>query len=227
MEKNLAIYNAVRQVPAEAKKVIGAGRLKGFTDINPMWRIKKLTEQFGTSGIGWYTEIVSTWLEDGNAGTKTAHAHIKLYIKVDGEWSKPIEGIGGAAYITNEKQGAYVSDECYKMAYTDALSVACKALGIGADVYYEKDCTKYTKDEQPQAQVAQAAPPKRKVINDRTLDDRNQCERMISKLEEAYRKNPELFTPIEYLRQEGFEFEDHADRRVHDIWMQHIENIEL
>ena len=27
----------------------------------------------------------------------------------------------------------------YKMALTDALSVACKALGIGADVYFEKD----------------------------------------------------------------------------------------
>ena len=37
----------------------------------------------------------------------------------------------------------YLSDEAYKMAYTDALSVACKALGIAADVYYEKDKSKY------------------------------------------------------------------------------------
>ena len=28
----------------------------------------------------------------------------------------------------------YTSDECYKMALTDALSVACKALGVAADV---------------------------------------------------------------------------------------------
>ena len=29
------------------------------------------------------------------------------------------------------------------MALTDAISVACKALGMGADVYWEKDTTKY------------------------------------------------------------------------------------
>lgn len=219
MEDNLKIYDAVREVPQEAKRPIGGGRLKGFTDINPMWRIKKLTEMFGACGIGWYTELVSTWLEDGVSGTKTAHAHIRLYIKVEGEWSKPIEGIGGAAYITNETQGAYVSDECYKMAYTDALSVACKALGIGADVYYEKDCTKYTKDEQP-------ALPKRKVISDRTLDTREQCDKMLAMLEKAYAQNPTLDV-IEYLRAEGFEFEDSSESRVADIWKQHKELINL
>lgn len=35
------------------------------------------------------------------------------------------------------------------MAYTDALSVACKSLGFAADIYYENDRTKYSdkKDE--------------------------------------------------------------------------------
>ena len=56
--KNLEIYDKFRAVPNEAKKEIGAGRLKGFTDIIPMWRIKMLTDQFGACGFGWYTEIV-------------------------------------------------------------------------------------------------------------------------------------------------------------------------
>ena len=30
------------------------------------------------------------------------------------------------------------------MALTDAISVACKLIGIGANVYWEKDATKYT-----------------------------------------------------------------------------------
>ena len=47
MSDNMRIYNAVREVPKEARKPITAGRLKGMTDINPMWRIKKLTELFG------------------------------------------------------------------------------------------------------------------------------------------------------------------------------------
>lgn len=35
-------------------------------------------------------------------------------------------------------------DDAYKKAYTDAQSVACKALGVGADVYWEADPTKYS-----------------------------------------------------------------------------------
>ena len=52
-QDNLSIYERVRSVPTEAKKAIEAGRLKGKSDINPMWRIKKLTEDFGPVGFGW------------------------------------------------------------------------------------------------------------------------------------------------------------------------------
>ena len=46
VEENMSLYNRVRQVPEEAKKPFDTGRFKG-TDINPMWRIKVLTENFG------------------------------------------------------------------------------------------------------------------------------------------------------------------------------------
>ena len=39
-----------------------------------------------------------------------------------------------------------MSDECYKMALTDAISVAAKALGVAADVYYKNDRSKYIMD---------------------------------------------------------------------------------
>lgn len=140
---NLKIYNAVKKVPDEAKRAITGGRLKGKTEINPMWRIKALTEQFGPCGIGWYYEITKQWLEP--SGTEVAaFVNILLYIKVGDEWSKPIPGVGGAMFVEQQKSGSYVSDECYKMATTDAISVACKQLGIGADVYWEADKTKYT-----------------------------------------------------------------------------------
>jgi len=51
-------------------------------------------------------------------------------------------------FVSNEKNGAYNSDECFKMALTDALSTSCKALGLAADVYFEKDRTKY--DSKPE-----------------------------------------------------------------------------
>ena len=142
---NLKIYNAVREVPPEAKKNIAGGRLKGMTDINPMWRIKKLTEVFGACGIGWKYEIVEKWIETAMAKDEiTANVIINLYIRdEDGKWSDPIPGIGGSMLVASERSGLYVNDECYKMALTDAISVACKALGMGADVYWEKDTTKY------------------------------------------------------------------------------------
>jgi len=140
---NLELYEKIRKVPEEAKKTIGAGRLKGMTDINPMWRIKALTEQFGVCGIGWYYECTKQWIEEVE-NERVACVNINLYIKVDGEWSKPIFGTGGSKLSTVERSGVYVSDECYKMATTDAISVACKSLGMGADVYWGADRTKYS-----------------------------------------------------------------------------------
>lgn len=144
MENYMEYYNKFAAVPVEAQKSINAGRLKGMTDINPMWRIKVLTEAFGMCGFGWKYEIVSQRLEAGDNDSVCAFVDINLYVKVDGEWSAPIPGIGGASYIANERNGKYTSDECFKMALTDALSVACKALGVGADVYWAAGRSKYT-----------------------------------------------------------------------------------
>ena len=140
---NLKLYDAVRSVPENAKKRITGGRLSGMTDINPMWRIKTLTEQFGICGIGWKYVITDKRLEQGANGEIAAFVDVDLYIKVDGEWSEAIPGTGGSAFVAKERNGMYTSDECFKMALTDALSVACKALGFAADVYFEKDRTKY------------------------------------------------------------------------------------
>ena len=108
-----------------------------------MWRIKKLTEEFGVCGIGWIPKIVRTWLDKGENNEVIASVEIELRVKVDGEWSEPIPGIGGSKAVVKEQNGIYTDDECYKKAYTDALSVACKALGMGADVYWNEN-TKYT-----------------------------------------------------------------------------------
>ena len=149
---NMDIYNKFRVVPAEAKKTIAAGKLKGFTDVNPMWRIKMLTEQFGPCGIGWYTEIADRLIEKGQDGKEAAFMEIKLYVKYGEEWSKPIVGVGGSMFVNVFKGSPETSDEAFKMAYTDAISIACKALGMAADVYFEKDRTKYgtLEDELPE-----------------------------------------------------------------------------
>lgn len=161
---NLKIYNAVREVPKEAQKPISAGRLKGKTDINPMWRIKCLTEQFGVCGFGWRYEITNKWTESGVKDEISAFVQINLYVKIGDIWSEAIQGVGGSSFVTREKQGPYQSDECYKMALTDAISVACKALGIGADVYLEADKTKYSVNE-----VSKKILPKNMLNDDKLL----------------------------------------------------------
>ena len=148
--ENLTIYNAVRSVPDIAKRQIGAGRLKGKTDINPMWRLKTLTEQFGPCGFGWKYVITDKRLEQGANGEIAAFLDIDLFVKADGVWSDAIPGTGGSAFVAKEKNGPYTSDECFKMALTDAISVACKALGFGADVYWDADKSKYDKPESKQ-----------------------------------------------------------------------------
>lgn len=159
--ENMKIYEAGRQVPESAKKIIGAGRLKGFTDVNPMWRIKRLTEIFGPCGIGWRYEPIHRDIQTFN-GETCVFIDIMLYVRDEnGEWSQGIYGTGGSKLVAQEKSGPYVSDEAFKMAQTDALSVACKNLGIGADVYFEKDRTKYTAaSETPQEARSDASTQK-------------------------------------------------------------------
>jgi len=154
---NTTYYDLFRSVPNEAMKSITGGRLKGMTDINPMWRIKRLTEVFGPCGVGWWYEVTKREIvDDAITHQSAAFVDILLYY-VDpetGETSHGIFGTGGASFVSKEKDGFYLSDECFKMALTDAISVAAKALGVAADVYFAKDRTKYSAAEYEQKKEA-------------------------------------------------------------------------
>lgn len=153
MKKNNELYETMRHVPEEALKPIGAGRLKGMSDINPMWRIKAMTDTFGPCGFGWRYDITRQWMEAVGAEVK-AFCNVDMFIKVDDVWSEAIPGTGGSSFVSVEKQGTYVNDEAFKMALTDALSVAMKALGVGADVYFRAGRDLETKYELPASRQA-------------------------------------------------------------------------
>lgn len=144
----MELFRQFEKTADEAKKPIEAGRLKGFTDINPMWRFKRLTEVFGPVGIGWKFEITDKRIIPGADGVVSAFVDILLHYKWNGEWSEGIPGTGGSAFVAKERNGLYTSDECFKMALSDAIGTACKALGMSADIYFSKDRSKYTSAEE-------------------------------------------------------------------------------
>ena len=153
LQKTVRFYHRFMTTPKDAQKSFNNGSFSG-TDINPMWRIQALTEVFGPTGFGWWTNNVRYDFVE-SPETKEVHVfcELDLYVKdpETGEVSQPIYGIGGNTYIKQWKSGAKASDEAKKMAYTDALGIACKALGIGHDIWYSNDRTKYTmySDDQP------------------------------------------------------------------------------
>lgn len=166
---NLGYYEELRAVPKEAQKSFNNGRFSG-TDINPMWRIKQMTETFGPVGKGWYYEIAARELVTASDGiTSCAFVAVNLYVKYDNEWSKPIYGEGGNTFTTRTKSGyIQVSDEAYKMALTDALSNATKQLGLGADIWYSRDVTKYTKPQPKDEGATMSANERVKAYAERT-----------------------------------------------------------
>ena len=156
---NLDLWNKIKAVPKEAQKEIKGGRLSGMTDISPMWRYLELTKNFGHCGVGWKYTIDKQWSEEGSGGQVAVFANISLFVKHEGDWSDAIPGTGGSMFVAAEKAGPHTSDECYKMAVTDAISVACKVLGMGADIYWFAG-SKYS--DAP----AQAEPQKVEIITE-------------------------------------------------------------
>jgi hypothetical protein len=146
---NLDTWERISRPPASALKQITGGRLNGKSDINPQWRMKAMTEEFGRVGEGWKYSIDKLWTEDGADGERMAFALVSVYVAIADSWSDPVPGIGGSMMIAKERSGLYNSDEAYKMAATDALSVAFKAFGMAAEIYMGNwDGSKY-KDAPP------------------------------------------------------------------------------
>ena len=156
MKDNLEILELGWDVPQDAKKPISGGRLNGKTDISPMWRIKRLTEMFGPCGIGWWYVIKDQRLLEGADKEVKAFVDIDLYYRWGEQVSQPIPGVGGNTFV--EKGGKYTSDECFKMALTDAISVAAKAIGVGGSVYYGGEQTKYSNDSGPSQSLRDSSP---------------------------------------------------------------------
>jgi len=168
MENQLEIYNKLKQPPAAALKQITGGRLSGMTDIKPQWRFEIMTETFGLCGFGWKYVIKEKRFESGSENQVACFVDIDLFVKIKEEWSEAIPGTGGSSFVAKEKNGMYTSDEAIKMALTDALSVAMKAIGVAADIYMGSWTGSKYKDQpvEPKQPVKKASTNTSKVFED-------------------------------------------------------------
>ena len=144
------LWSKLCEPPKTALKRIQGGKLKGKSDINPQWRYLALTEVFGPCGIGWKFDVVRKWTENGANGEVLAFVDILFYYRWEGEWAGPIHGTGGSTLVAEEKGRLVSNDEAFKMALTDALSVATKMIGVAASVYLGQFDGKYNVEDIPE-----------------------------------------------------------------------------
>jgi hypothetical protein len=128
-EDRIRVWNSCQSTPSEyLKDFKKAGGFSGKS-IDPVYRIRKLTELFGPCGQGWCFVQEDQWSESGSG------AYV-VYVRGHLWWKDPETG---ATYQTMSHTGGTVADrapdEAYKMAETDALGKCCLDLGMSADVY--------------------------------------------------------------------------------------------
>jgi hypothetical protein len=162
------------------KDVTDTTALKGFTrgggftgtDINPTWRMERMTEVFGPVGWGWGYEVVKRWSETFKTVKKgeipIVFTTVRCwYVPINEEpyWPKNEDGISDRrnppinALWTGEQDGGTEvtdrgTDEVYKQAITDAYGKACAQVGLGAAIYRGKwDDSKYKEDQERFSQM--------------------------------------------------------------------------
>jgi recombination DNA repair RAD52 pathway protein len=100
-----------------------------------MWRLQAMNEVFGEVGTGWTYDIEKEWTVNGANEEVMVFVKVKVKVLRSGTWSEWVPGLGGSTLVAKEKNGMYNDDDGYKKALTDALSVAFKPFGVGADIY--------------------------------------------------------------------------------------------
>lgn len=167
---NMRIYNAGRAVPPGAVKKITAGAYgkAGLSDINPQWRIEKMTELFGPCGIGWTWQPEDIRMEDGLC---LAHVTVRYREESGGAFSEPVHGYGGTV------MGRMNDDsDVLKSTFTDAVSNALRYIGIGADVWYKpgREAT------ENQFDTKYSAPPKQNTVKPATAEQLRQIKELFT-----------------------------------------------
>ena len=163
-DNNLDLWRRLAKVDKKSTK--GFNRQGGFkgTAIDPLYRIMRMTEEFGPCGTGW--TIGEPHFEFQSTPDNKVLVFCKVSVTVgDG---MPVWGVGGNQVYqvfpkTDQRpyEKRVSNDEGCKMAFTDAVMNALKSLGMAAEIYMGQfDADKYAEAGGHDAGAGQNSPPK-------------------------------------------------------------------
>jgi len=144
---NLGLWNDLKRTdPRATKPFTRTGGFRG-TQIDPTWRLERMTEVFGPIGKGWgYEQVEWTIVE------RMVFVCVKVWYRdpETGEvlWTGP--QWGGTEIVRRRRDGTEApDDECFKMSVTDALGKCMLQLGLAADIYMGQfDDSKYREESE-------------------------------------------------------------------------------
>ena len=117
--------------PAATKSFSRPGGFKG-TAIEPMWRIKRLTEELGPCGFGWGFEVK----DDRIVGERSPIHVIRIRFWYDWNGQRcEFDSYGCTPVLVKRRDGMIPNEDFAKMSLTDAIVTASTKLGQCADVY--------------------------------------------------------------------------------------------
>lgn len=142
---NLALWLRHEPTDPSATKPFDTGSFSG-TAVNGTYVAKRLTEEFGPLGLGWWVEVLASDFVDGApvlgedgrvAGHTRVHVvRIALHLRhADGTLGRS-EQFGQTVFARHTARRGWITDEdAPKKSLTDALAKAASWLGVAADIH--------------------------------------------------------------------------------------------
>lgn len=122
LKTNKQIWDQLKVTDPRFTKEVTFGR--GFTSIDPMYQIGKMTENFGPCGHGWGYDVKYHYADDYIA------AEVSIWTKHQANKFGPV-----CSLLPLKNTKGKFDDEAGKKVMTDALTKAFSHLGMSADVF--------------------------------------------------------------------------------------------
>lgn len=151
----MELWNKVCKTDPKHTKPVTIGK-RTYTAIDPMYQVKRATEELGPAGKGWGWRVVDkTFLP-------TDYIAVTIQVWV-GEKENYIDHIGMCG-LYMDKAKSMPDGECFKKAVTDGVTKGLSYFGFSADVFLGKfDDSKYVEDVEKEMDPADA-----KLLDDLT-----------------------------------------------------------